>query len=96
MTLLGAVPALTGRHAARAVRKAAAAVAPVGAADRGVLRTPVLGAGPHLEARLPTAAEVVASLELPDGVWEVLLSDEHERIQTRRLGDSRARVRTTS
>lgn len=35
----------------------------------------------HPEMELPTTDEVLASLELPEGEWEVLLSEEHERIQ---------------
>jgi SAM-dependent methyltransferase len=34
----------------------------------------------------PTPDEVLASLELPDGGWEVLISAEHERMQTRTDG----------
>ncbi|MGP3755218.1 SAM-dependent methyltransferase [Streptomyces sp. IBSNAI001] len=35
----------------------------------------------HADMELPTTDEVLASLELPEGEWEVLLSEEHERIQ---------------
>ncbi|MEU1482512.1 class I SAM-dependent methyltransferase [Streptomyces sp. NPDC005752] len=35
----------------------------------------------HQDMELPTTDEVLASLELPEGEWEVLLSEEHERIQ---------------
>ncbi|MFG2535160.1 SAM-dependent methyltransferase [Streptomyces sp. NPDC048511] len=35
----------------------------------------------HPDMELPTTDEVLASLELPEGEWEVLLSEEHERIQ---------------
>ncbi|WP_406145730.1 SAM-dependent methyltransferase [Streptomyces sp. NBC_01012] len=35
----------------------------------------------HADMHLPTTDEVLASLELPEGEWEVLLSEEHERIQ---------------
>ncbi|WP_406391902.1 SAM-dependent methyltransferase [Streptomyces sp. NBC_00887] len=35
----------------------------------------------HPDVELPTTDEVLASLELPDEEWEVLLSAEHERIQ---------------
>ncbi|MFB8027727.1 SAM-dependent methyltransferase [Streptomyces sp. NPDC056465] len=35
----------------------------------------------HPDVELPTTDEVLASLELPEGEWEVLLSAEHERIQ---------------
>ncbi|GAA4226740.1 class I SAM-dependent methyltransferase [Actinomadura meridiana] len=75
------------------LRAAAAAVAP-----GGVLL--VVGhAGPppwdpdaHPGVHLPTADEVLASLRLPDDVWEVLVSDEHERIQT--APDGRTMTRT--
>ncbi|WP_330330306.1 methyltransferase domain-containing protein [Streptomyces sp. NBC_00536] len=33
------------------------------------------------EVRFPTPEQVVAELELPDGAWEVLLAEEHERAQ---------------
>ncbi|MFF4234265.1 MFS transporter [Actinomadura geliboluensis] len=77
----------------RVLRAAAAAVAP-----GGVLL--VVGhAGPppwdpdaHPEVHLPTPDEVLASLELPDGAWEVLLSGEHERVQT--APDGRTMTRT--
>lgn len=35
----------------------------------------------HPDMELPTTDEVLVSLELPEGEWEVLLSEEHERIQ---------------
>ncbi|MET7368693.1 class I SAM-dependent methyltransferase [Streptomyces sp. NPDC005566] len=35
----------------------------------------------HPDVELPTTDEVLASLALPDGEWEVLVSAEHERIQ---------------
>ncbi|MET7446007.1 class I SAM-dependent methyltransferase [Streptomyces sp. NPDC005508] len=35
----------------------------------------------HPDMELPTTDEVLASLELPEGEWEVLLSEEHERVQ---------------
>ncbi|MFD9501535.1 SAM-dependent methyltransferase [Streptomyces sp. NPDC060035] len=35
----------------------------------------------HPDVELPTTDEVLASLELPNGEWEVLVSAEHERIQ---------------
>ncbi|MFJ9061228.1 MULTISPECIES: class I SAM-dependent methyltransferase [unclassified Streptomyces] len=35
----------------------------------------------HPDIELPTTDEVLASLELPEGEWEVLLSAEHERVQ---------------
>ncbi|MFJ8886858.1 SAM-dependent methyltransferase [Streptomyces sp. NPDC102402] len=35
----------------------------------------------HPDVELPTTDEVLASLELPEGEWEVLVSAEHERVQ---------------
>ncbi|SNR81498.1 MFS transporter [Actinomadura mexicana] len=75
------------------LRAAAAAVAP-----GGVLL--VVGhAGPppwdpdaHPGVHLPTPDEVLESLALPDGDWEVLRSDEHERVQT--APDGRTMTRT--
>ncbi|TDC50529.1 class I SAM-dependent methyltransferase [Actinomadura sp. KC345] len=67
----------------RILRDAAAAVA-----SGGTLL--VLGhAGPppwdpdaHPHVHLPTADELLKSLELPDADWEVLRRGEHERVQT--------------
>ncbi|MFE9815538.1 SAM-dependent methyltransferase [Streptomyces sp. NPDC005773] len=63
------------------LRRAAAAVAP-----GGVLLIVGHAGFPswehnHADMELPTTDEVLASLELPDGEWEVLVSAEHERIQ---------------
>lgn len=65
----------------RILRQAASAVAP-----GGVLLIVGHAGFPswehdHADVELPTTDEVLASLELPDGEWEVLLSAEHERIQ---------------
>ena len=35
----------------------------------------------HADMELPTTDEVLASLQLPEADWEVLLSAEHERVQ---------------
>ena len=67
----------------RILRTAAAAVAPggvlliVGHAD-----FPPGHPAPHPEVHFPTPDEVLRSLELPDGEWTVLLSEEHEREMT--------------
>lgn len=77
----------------RILRSAAAAVAPGGVLlIVGHAGLPSWETNPHPEVHLPTPAEVLESLELPDGEWEVLLSDEHERIQTR--PDGRPGTRT--
>ncbi|MEU0300931.1 class I SAM-dependent methyltransferase [Streptomyces sp. NPDC006175] len=46
----------------------------------------------HPDMELPTTDEVLASLELPDGEWEVLLSEEHERIQNDPEGNPTTRT----
>lgn len=67
----------------RVLRAAAAAVAPggvlliVGHAD-----FPSWHPHPHPEVHFPAPDEVLRSLELPDGEWTVLLSEEHEREMT--------------
>ena len=66
----------------RILRRAAGAVAP-----GGVLLVVGHGGFPawehdhHPEIHFPSTDEVLASLELPEGTWDVLLSEEHERIQ---------------
>ncbi|MEV8535094.1 class I SAM-dependent methyltransferase [Streptomyces sp. NPDC051211] len=77
----------------RILRTAAAAVAPGGTLL-------VVGHGgwapweenPHPGIHFPTPAEVVAQLELPEGRWEVLRCEEHERTQT--APDGRPGMRT--
>ncbi|MFI0356374.1 class I SAM-dependent methyltransferase [Actinomadura sp. 9N407] len=64
------------------LRAAAAAVAP-----GGVLLIVGHASGPswdheHHDMHFPTTDEVLLSLELPEGQWEVLRSEEHERVQT--------------
>ncbi|WP_405388408.1 class I SAM-dependent methyltransferase [Streptomyces sp. NBC_01102] len=84
------------------LRKAAAAVAP-----GGVLLVVGHAGFPswehdHPDVELPTTDEVLASLELPEGEWEVLLSEEHERIQNDPDGnpttrtDNALKIRRTS
>ncbi|WNI22254.1 bifunctional NAD(P)/FAD-dependent oxidoreductase/class I SAM-dependent methyltransferase [Streptomyces sp. ITFR-16] len=65
----------------RILRRAAGAVAP-----GGVLLVVGHAGFPawdhdHQDMKLPTPDEVLASLVLPEGEWEVLLSEEHERVQ---------------
>ncbi|MFJ8860732.1 SAM-dependent methyltransferase [Streptomyces sp. NPDC102451] len=66
----------------RILRQAASAVAPGGVLlIVGHAGFPTWEKNPHPEVHLPTTDEVLESLELPEGRWEVLLSAEHERIQ---------------
>jgi SAM-dependent methyltransferase len=74
------------------LRKAAAAVAP-----GGVLLIVGHAGFPswehdHPDMELPTPDEVLASLELPEGAWDVLLSEEHERIQNDPEGNPTTRT----
>ncbi|MEV0780697.1 class I SAM-dependent methyltransferase [Streptomyces sp. NPDC050433] len=75
------------------LRTAAAVVAPGGVLlIVGHAGLPHWESQPHPEVHLPTPGEVVESLELPDGEWEVLLSEEHERIQIRPDGQPDTRT----
>lgn len=69
----------------RVLRRAAAAVAPGGVLL--VVGHAGLPSGhdhpDHAVPPFPTPDEVVAQLELPEGEWEVLLAEEHERLRTR-------------
>lgn len=47
---------------------------------------------PHADMHLPSPQEVLESLELPEGAWEVLAAEEHERKQ--RKPDGTEGVRT--
>ena len=77
----------------RILRTASAAVAP-----GGVLL--IVGHAGHApwedhadhQVHLPTPEEVLASLDLPEGHWEVLLSGEHPRTQTGPDGQPVART----
>ncbi|MFE4691954.1 SAM-dependent methyltransferase [Streptomyces sp. NPDC056749] len=76
----------------RILRQAASAVAP-----GGVLLVVGHAGFPswehdHPDMELPTTDEVLASLELPEGEWEVLLSEEHERIQNDPEGNPTTRT----
>lgn len=67
----------------RILRTAASAVAPGGVLlVVGHAGHPSWEHDPHSGVRLPTPEEVLEALELPDGQWEVLLSEEHQRSQT--------------
>jgi SAM-dependent methyltransferase len=64
------------------LRQAASAVAPGGVLlIVGHAGFPAWEHNHHPEVEFPTTDDVLASLELPEGEWEVLLSDEHERVQ---------------
>jgi thioredoxin reductase/SAM-dependent methyltransferase len=65
------------------LRTAAAAVAPGGVLlIAGHAGFPPWEHNPHPEVHFPTPQEVLESLRLPDGQWDVQLSEEHERTQT--------------
>lgn len=67
----------------RILRTAASAVVPGGVLlVVGHAGHPSWEHDPHSGVRLPTPEEVLEALELPDGQWEVLLSEEHQRSQT--------------
>ncbi|NDU76606.1 methyltransferase domain-containing protein [Actinomadura sp. DSM 109109] len=84
-------PADTPRE--KVLRAAAAAVAPGGILlIVGHAGPPPWDPGAHPDVHLPTPGEVLESLGLPDGEWEVLRSDEHERVQT--APDGRTMTRT--
>ncbi|GGY80444.1 class I SAM-dependent methyltransferase [Streptomyces nitrosporeus] len=64
------------------LRRAAGAVAPGGVLlVVGHTGFPPWERNPDPSVHFPTTDEVLASLELPEGEWEVLLSGEHERVQ---------------
>jgi SAM-dependent methyltransferase len=65
------------------LRTAASAVAPGGVLlVVGHAGFPSWEHGPHPYVHFPTPEEVLEALDLPDGQWEVLLSEEHQRSQT--------------
>ncbi|GAA1877837.1 SAM-dependent methyltransferase [Streptantibioticus ferralitis] len=67
----------------RILHTAASAVAPGGVLlIAGHTAFPTSEHSPHSEMRLPTPDEVIEDLDLPEGQWEVLVKEEHERVQT--------------
>ncbi|WP_103528151.1 cyclopropane-fatty-acyl-phospholipid synthase family protein [Streptomyces sp. SM12] len=77
------------------LRRAADAVAPGGVLlIEGHAGWPAWMEEPHPDVELPTAREVVESLRLVPGEWEVLISAEHERAQD--APDGTPSVRTDS
>jgi SAM-dependent methyltransferase len=65
------------------LRKAADAVAPGGILlIEGHLSFPSWEHNAHPEIHFPTPEEVIADLNLPDGEWEILLSQTHPREHT--------------
>ncbi|WP_069171996.1 SAM-dependent methyltransferase [Streptomyces griseus] len=77
----------------RILRKAASAVTPGGVLlIVGHAGFPAWEKDPHPGLVLPTTDEVLASLELPEGEWEVLLGEEYERIQNDPEGNPTTRT----
>jgi hypothetical protein len=65
------------------LRKAASAVAPGGVLlIVGHAGWPAGETGPHPDVHFPTPGEVLQALDLPEGEWEVLVSEEYERAFT--------------
>lgn len=50
---------------------------------------------PHPGVHLPTPQEVLEDLDLPEGEWEVLVAEEHERTQTAPDGQTVPRTDNT-
>ncbi|MGW0889575.1 SAM-dependent methyltransferase [Saccharopolyspora sp. NPDC002578] len=78
------------------LRKAADAVAPGGTllveSHCGV---PAWETDPHPDVHFPTPQEVLDSLGLPDGEWDVQVCAEHERTQTGPDGTDTTRIDST-
>lgn len=49
----------------------------------------------HGDMRFPTPQEVIADLQLPEGEWQVLVSEAHERSQAGPEGEPTVRTDTT-
>ncbi len=80
----------------RVLRTAASAVVPGGVLlIEGHGGVPAWETDPHPEIVFPTPQQVLDALELPDGQWEVLLSEEHERLQNDPEGRQTTRLDNT-
>ncbi|MEV0096986.1 FAD-dependent oxidoreductase [Streptomyces sp. NPDC050738] len=78
------------------LRRAAAAVAPGGTLlVEGHSGLPHWEKDPHPGVHLPGPEEVLASLSLAEGEWEVLVSEEHERMQDDPEGNATHRTDNT-
>ncbi|MCA1189566.1 methyltransferase domain-containing protein [Saccharopolyspora sp. 6T] len=80
----------------RVLRRAAEAVAPGGTLlVEGHCGWPEWEGNPHPEVHFPTPQEVVDSLRLADGRWEVQVCAEHERVQAAPDGTEITRIDST-
>ncbi|MFR9729841.1 SAM-dependent methyltransferase [Saccharopolyspora sp. MS10] len=80
----------------RVLRRAAEAVAPGGTLlVEGHCGWPEWETNPHPDVHFPTPREVVDSLHLADGEWEVQVCAEHERTQTAPDGTDTTRIDST-
>ncbi|HZE34083.1 MAG TPA: class I SAM-dependent methyltransferase [Actinoallomurus sp.] len=80
----------------RILRTAAGAVAPGGVLlVVGHAGFPPWEDNPHPDVHLPTPHEVLEDLDLPDEEWEVLVCEEHERIQNDPSGRPMTRTDNT-
>ncbi|WP_243787714.1 class I SAM-dependent methyltransferase [Saccharopolyspora gloriosae] len=78
------------------LRRAADAVAPGGVLlVEGHCGRPAWETDPHPDVHFPTPQEVVDSLRLPDGEWDVLVCAEHERTQRDPDGNETTRIDST-
>ncbi|WP_367125861.1 class I SAM-dependent methyltransferase [Streptomyces phytohabitans] len=80
----------------RVLRSAVAAVAPGGVLlVVGHSGWPSWDTGPRPDIHFPAPEEVLAGLELPEGVWEVLRCENYERIQPSPDGQTGTRTDNT-